>query len=347
MLLSSLTGETLDLRSLESHLSWIGCISHHEASKLLKYKPTLASSMIDKFLKVNGSIDLGYSSRELLIDNTGVGIDYNSDEEKVNHLITWDELEDVIKKKNACFTLYDDGSKPWQISTVSATSKRPASLCPPLNDATFTGSSSSRNAPTLLLGGFTMHRISGENVNPYVDTEAKLASISPTYFHGDSKILDTCMGLGYTCIGAARRIAAAGHSKSQGRVTTIEMDDASIEMCAYNPWSQQLFDGSLPIDILKGDACNIIKSFSSNSLDVVIHDPPARALCESDLYGLLFYSELFRVINKPKGCLFHYIGNPASKESGRLYKGVITRLQEAGFRDVQVSKEAFGVVAYT
>jgi len=65
-------------------------------------------------------------------------------------------------------------------------------------------------APTLLLGGFTMHRISGENVNPYVDTEAKLASINPSYFHGDSKVLDTCMGLGYTCIGAARRIAAAG-----------------------------------------------------------------------------------------------------------------------------------------
>ena len=62
--------------------------------------------------------------------------------------------------------------------------------------------------PTLLLGGFTMHRISGENMNPGIDTEAKLASIKPMYFNKDSKILDTCMGLGYTCIGAAQKLKA-------------------------------------------------------------------------------------------------------------------------------------------
>ena len=53
-----------------------------------------------------------------------------------------------------------------------------------------------------------MHRISGENMNPGIDTEAKLASIKPLYFNRDSKILDTCMGLGYTCIGAAQKLQA-------------------------------------------------------------------------------------------------------------------------------------------
>jgi len=33
-------------------------------------------------------------------------------------------------------------------------------------------------------------------------------------------------------------------------VTTIEYDEASIEMCSYNPWSKQLFDNSLPLDII-------------------------------------------------------------------------------------------------
>ena len=36
-----------------------------------------------------------------------------------------------------------------------------------------------------------------------------------------------------------------------GQVTTIEYDDASLEMCAHNPWSQSLFDNSLPIEVLQ------------------------------------------------------------------------------------------------
>jgi uncharacterized protein len=87
-----------------------------------------------------------------------------------------------------------------------------------------------------------MHRISGDSVDPIVDTKAKLASvnINPGY-----QVLDTCLGLGYTAIGAARKVAGS----STGKVTTIEYDDASIEMCSYNPWSQALFDGSLSIEI--------------------------------------------------------------------------------------------------
>eukprot|EP01036_Dinobryon_divergens_P025441 gene25440-33991_t len=296
-------------------------------------------------------MDLGFSERELYADETGVGLlkcSADSNLYELNYLVTWEEVESISRKKNACFALYDDGSKPWQISTISKTSGRPASLCPAAFSSTAT-TEQEKNVPTLLLGGFTMHRISGENMNPGIDTEAKLASIKPMYFNKDSKILDTCMGLGYTCIGAAQKLKAVASpgSSATGRVTTVELDDASIEMCAYNPWSRQLFDGSLPIDVLQGDVCEVINSFSTSSLDLVIHDPPARALCESDLYGLAFYRELHRVLRKPSGCLFHYIGNPSSKESGRLYKGIVARLKEAGFRRLDMAAEAFGLVAYT
>ena len=169
-------------------------------------------------------------------------------------------------------------------------------------------------------------------------------------------MLDTCMGLGYTAIGAAKLV---GH---EGKVITIEYDKASLEIASYNPWSQGLFDQILPIEILEGnertlpifirftftlipgDACQIIKSFASQSFSCIIHDPPARALCRTDLYGLLFYKELRRVL-RHGGQLFHYIGSPDSKESGRLYSGITSRLREAGFSRVKRAPKAFGLIA--
>jgi hypothetical protein len=75
-----------------------------------------------------------------------------------------------------------------------------------------------------------------------------------------------------------------------------------------------------------------------------VHDPPARALSRTDVYGLDLYSELRRVLTND-GTLFHYIGNPDSKESGRLYRGIAARLQEAGFVDVKKAVRVFGLVA--
>ena len=87
-----------------------------------------------------------------------------------------------------------------------------------------------------------------------------------------------------------------------------------------------------------------MKSFESNSFNFIIHDPPARALSRTDIYGIEFYTELRRILTND-GTLFHYIGNPESKESGRLYKGITTRLQEAGFNNVKKANKAFGLVA--
>lgn len=117
----------------------------------------------------------------------------------------------------------------------------------------------------MVLGGFTMHRISGEGMNPTVDTEAKLSCL--TTFRG-AKVLDTCCGLGYTATAVAKRVdnhitdtkkafktkSSIGNKKQStefGHVTTIEYDEASLEMCAHNPHSQGLFDGSLPITVIQ------------------------------------------------------------------------------------------------
>ena len=51
-----------------------------------------------------------------------------------------------------------------------------------------------------------------------------------------------------------------------------------------------------------------------------------------------------RVLAKD-GTLFHYIGSPDSKESGRLYKGITSRLMEAGFGVVKKVPKAFGIIA--
>lgn len=62
-----------------------------------------------------------------------------------------------------------------------------------------------------------------------------------------------------------------------------------------------------------------------------------------ELYSLEVYSQIRRCL-KPGGTLYHYIGDPSSKASGRLFKGIHQRLQAAGFESKTVAR-AFGIVA--
>jgi hypothetical protein len=134
-----------------TYANWVGCISHREATKLLIWKNSAISKKISNlegsqmqghnFKSVNISIDLGFSERELYADETGVGLlkcSADSNLYELNYFVTWEEVESISRKKNACFALYDDGSKPWQISTISKTSGRPASLCPAAFSSTAT-----------------------------------------------------------------------------------------------------------------------------------------------------------------------------------------------------------------
>jgi len=296
---------------------WVGVVGKIEAQQLLNFREQ--SEQLPTPYSM--SIDMGRSETNLIIDEEGVKLQSTS-----ALLATWDDVKKIAKKESRCYALYDDGSAPWHVTTMSATTRIPASLCQPLNG---------QGAPTIILGGFTMHRLKGDDMNPMEDTANKIRAVN---IRKGARVLDTCMGLGYTAIEAARQAGL------EGSVTTCEFDDASVEMCAHNPWSQPLFDKSLPISILRGDSCELIKSFPDNYFDVIIHDPPARALCRKNLYGLEFYKELCRVLTG-SGSVVHYIGNPDSKESGRLFPGVIERMREAGFRCVKTEASAFGVVA--
>ena len=341
----------LPLCDFKCYKDYSGVITIKEANDLLKEYKLVKKS--DRPIELQYSLDLGKSISTLILDkDNGIQLkdpDNSSNGDIIgNSIVTWKELEKIAKKKNQnrCFCLYHDES-PWHVSVMSETTGIPASLLPPLDEP----SDKNKNKdileiearfPTINLGGFTMHRVSGDNMNPDKDTKNKIATLQlEDTFNTDVKILDTCMGLGYTAIAAARIV----NRNSGGEVYTCEYDDASIAMCAHNPWSRELYDGSLPITAFHGDMCELINNFDNESFDYIVHDPPARALCRTDLYSLDFYQSLYRILKK-KGKAFHYIGNPVSKESGRLFSGVKKRLIEAGFSSCSNADEAFGVLAF-
>ena len=311
--------------------SQVGALDHHLANQILNRLPENYLQKKGKKSKIQNlpivriefeqSINLGLSSACLVLDTSpqkGLLDEFG------NLLASMEELLDIARKEQGCYALFNDGSVPWKISTMSDNTDKPASLCPPLEGT---------GPPTMVLGGFTMHRIVG--VSPATDTEAKLSAVR--LFKG-AQVLDTCCGLGYTAIMAARKVG------SSGKVVTVELDKASIEMCCANPHSRALFDGTLPLQVLQGNSCELIYHFKERVFDAIIHDPPARAICETDLYSESFYS-LLKSRLKSSGKLFHYIGNPSSSESGRLYAGIASRLKAAGFKEVRYFPHAFGMVA--
>ena len=182
--------------------------------------------------------------------------------------------------------------------------------------------------PTIEINGIRMHRT--KDINPYEDTLNKINAVK---VKKGEKVLDTCMGLGYTAIEAYRRGA---------EVITIEKNPNVLELAKINPYSEDLFKGG--IKVILGDAFDVIKRFKDEEFDVVIHDPPRFSLA-GHLYSEEFYKEIFRVL-KPGGRLFHYVGNPGKRYRGKdLQKGVMERLRKVGFINVKRVEEALGVVA--
>ena len=149
----------------------------------------------------------------------------------------------------------------------------------------------------------------------------------------DGRVLDTSMGLGYTAIQAA---------ETADEVVSIELEPAAIKLARYNPWSKLLFSNPR-IKKLVGDSSLIIRGFSEETFNRVIHDPPAFRLA-GNLYSLEYYQELYRIMRKAAK-LFHYIGDPQSKSGKSVTQSVIQRLKESGFKNIRLAPQAFGVVA--
>jgi hypothetical protein len=173
-----------------------------------------------------------------------------------------------------------------------------------------------------------MHRIKG--IDPHQDTLKKIRTIAPL----TGRVLDVCTGLGYTAIESA---------KTAEQVVTIELDPTVLEVARLNPWSRHLFQHPRIHQVI-GDAYEEIASFDAESFSRIIHDPPMFSLA-GDLYAGEFYQRLFRLLSR-KGRLFHYIGDLDSRSGRNVAKGVVRRLQEAGFSRVVRRPGAFGLVAY-
>ncbi|HZR43882.1 MAG TPA: methyltransferase domain-containing protein [Ktedonobacteraceae bacterium] len=228
--------------------------------------------------------------------------------------LDWQGIEKVKESPTNCFVVENDSVRAIQV--FSEATNRMCSLMP------------TQHTPTMLIAGFTMHRI--VDIDPMEDTRKKIATISPIV----GRVLDTATGLGYTAIAAA---------KTAEQVITIELDPGAQEIARLNPWSRDLF-GNPKILQMMGDAFEIVRSFEDESFARILHDPPVFSLA-GELYSGEFYRQLFRVL-KRGGRLFHYIGNLESKSSGTVTRGALKRLQEAGFKRVVRHQEAFGVVAY-
>ncbi|MEM4166517.1 MAG: methyltransferase domain-containing protein [Candidatus Bilamarchaeaceae archaeon] len=149
-----------------------------------------------------------------------------------------------------------------------------------------------------------------------------------------SVVLDTCMGLGYTALAAA---------KSGAIVFTIEYSSAVIELAKYCPQSKEIFKND-NVRIINGDASQEIKNIDDGYFDFVIHDPP-RFTHAPQLYSLQFYKELKRVMKK-RGRLYHYVGSVGANRKRRNIGAEITmRLSLAGFIDIKRDRLLQGIFA--
>lgn len=99
--------------------------------------------------------------------------------------IGWDDLAAIAEREEACYAVRAPGEVE-RIGRFSEALRRHYSLFP------------TTGAPTILIAGFSMHRIKG--TDPQQDTLAKVRAAAPLR----GRILDTSTGLGYTAIEAAR-----------------------------------------------------------------------------------------------------------------------------------------------
>jgi uncharacterized protein len=253
------------------------------------------------------SPDLGISHVTVQMSDEGVIIPAAA-------LLNWQQIQQIKKATTNCFLV--EGNDIRAIQFFSEDTNRLCSLMP------------TTGAPTMLIAGFTMHRI--VDTDPMQDTLKKMATVKPV----TGRVLDTATGLGYTAIEAA---------KTAEEVVTIELDPGAQKIARLNPWSRALFHDE-KIRQIMGDAFEVVPAFDDDSFDRIIHDPPVFSLA-GDLYAGAFYRQLYRIL-KRGGRLFHYIGNLDSKSGSTVARGSLRRLKEAGFSRVVSRAEAFGVVAY-
>jgi len=156
-----------------------------------------------------------------------------------------------------------------------------------------------------------------EGFCPYAMAEAIVRAITGP---GDT-VLDTCGGLGYTAIWAARLGAE--------RVLSVEYDRDVLEIARLNPWSEEYFFDSR-IDVMAEDVTSYLSTLPAGCFQAAVHDPPHISQA-ADLYGREFYFELSRVLTAT-GRMYHYVGAPLSRRGQKdIHRNIAERLEAAGF----------------
>ncbi len=281
-------------------------VSHYQIAPLLAAWQSRPDEVAALDMESSANLDL--SIVPVHLDNDGIHYPDGS-------RLTWAQAARIIETPNQCFEIGGEG-EPRAIALFSETTNALRSLMP------------TSGAPTMLVSGFSMHRIKG--TEPWADTQAKMRALTPI---AGGRALDTTTGLGYTALIAAR---------AADEVVTIELDPTGLEIARRNPWSSELFTRP-NIHQRLGDAFEVISELPSGGFDYVLHDPPYFSLA-GELYSEEMYRRIYRVL-RPGGKLFHYIGDPASQSGARVTAGVLRRLEAAGFRALTRQPAAFGVSA--
>ncbi|MDD5340748.1 MAG: SAM-dependent methyltransferase [Candidatus ainarchaeum sp.] len=149
-------------------------------------------------------------------------------------------------------------------------------------------------------------------------------------------VLDTCMGLGYTAIAAAK-------NPEVKRVITCEVSPAVVTLAKWNPFSDALWEKDSRITVLEGSIAELIRQFDDRAFSFVIHDPP-RFSHAPELYSLEFYKELHRVCEKGAR-IFHYVGSVGKGKGRHIDREVSERLAAAGFLSPSYSACLQGIFA--
>lgn len=280
-------------------------LSYLQASEITK-------AILDNSETVRVSLDLELSKSTVKLDYRGSMVVFSDDEK-----ITFDEISKIASSETVCFVVEKGKQQATKVQLFSEETNRFYKLFP------------TADAPTAEISGIRMHRVTERT--PWQDTQDKIKVVSPL----KGKILDTCFGLGYTAIAAAR-------FGDVERVFTFERDQNMVLLADYNPWSQEIFTNK-KIKLHIEDVAAAIKYFDHGFFSAIIHDPPRQAL-SPELYSLDFYKELHRVLKKG-GKLYHYTGSPGEKKGINIVRGVIKRLKEAGFGNVVERKDVLGVLA--
>ncbi len=226
--------------------------------------------------------------------------------------LPWAQAERILAHPNAVFAWTPHG---WeQVRAFSEWTQRVVALYP------------TERAPTLLVSGIPMHRVRG--TDPWQDTQTKVRALRPR-----GRVLDTCFGLGYSALQAAR---------TADWVLSVELDPAVLAVARRNPWSAAAFSHP-KVRVVQADVARLVAGLPAAYFSAVLHDPPQFALA-GELYGTDFYAQLWRVL-KPGGRLFHYVGSQDTKMGRNLTRGVMERLRRVGFERVKILPRAFGVLA--